>query len=364
MTGTEEKLRQAINYYEIIEDAFVLKNDDIYIFTDVLSIHEDVVQILFQIHHELLDDPIVETTVAAGSTLEEAIYCACQKFNDNVLSLYTNAIHQNNGIGYIEGYTQERHLFDVYPSKVSGIGKKEGIDQGFWQDIKEEVRLRLGNKKIYWVKVFASRDNDKAEAEVWINGFEATEISEKILSLAMDWEIIGSMHTEKQYFTFVQREETYEKSCFTKEQIQTFAKKAMQEYEVCKDKQEHIKILNQLIKVCGDDSLAYEIFGFIPEIYCKYAYPNIEFGEKLLVVQKEEKTIEIYQSQVQSFLYIDEIIKKHFENDSITEEALKNVLSFSANAKAIYKTQQQGCCIDHLFVPAMGYFVNEYYQIR
>ena len=348
---------------EIVDDAFVLKDDEIYVFADVISMHEDVVQILFQIHHELLDAPIMETTVALNSTIEQTIFDACQKFNDNVLSVYINAIHKMNQIGSIEGYTQERHYFDVFCSKIYGIGKKEGYDHDFWNLIKEEIKLRLGNKKVYWVKVFASKDGKKAEAEVWINGSEAVELSKIVLAAIMDWEIIGKIHTEKQYFVFIQRDETFEKSCFTKMQIQSITKKAIKQYEMCKDRTDHLKLRNQLMKWCGDDSLAYEIFGFLPELYCKYAYSNVEFGERLLVVQKNENTMEIYQSQIQSFSYVEEVVKKHFAEDDISEQSLKNVMAFSVSAKAINKAKSQDS-IKSLFVPAMGYYVNEYYQMR
>ena len=346
------------------EDAFVLSDEDIYVYADILSIHDNVVQILFQLHHDWLEDTIFEAIAASGSSVHDAILNACKQYYDQVLSLYRKAIRNDEKQYTCEGFTQERHFFDVFASKLGGIGKKEGPDVDYWAMLKEAICLRLGNKKVYWVKVFASKDKENATAEVWINGKEAKELSQKLLAYAINWDTISAIHTEKQCFLFVQQERSYEKSDFTKNEIQEYTRKALQAFETCKGKQEHVKIRSQLIKWCEDDSLAYEIFCFLPLLFCIYAYPYVEFGEKLFLVKKNEKTRELYQSQLQSYAYIEEVVKQHFEEDDIENSCIQNVLAFSANAKAIQKAIEQGDSPADLFVPGIGYFVRDGYQLR
>lgn len=348
----------------IYEDAFVLEDEDIYVYVDILSIHENVVQILFQLHHDWLEDTIFEAVAADGNTLEGAFLNACKQFYEQVLSLYIKAVHKEVQHISVEGFTQERHYFDVYPSKVGGIGKKEGVDDDYWTLLKEDIALRLGNKKVYWVKVFASKDKENATAEVWINGKEAKELSQRLLAYAINWDTLGAIHTEKQFLLFVQDDRSYVKSDFTKAEIQTYSKKAIQLFEKCKDKQDHLKIRSQLMKWCDDDSLAYEIFSFLPELYCKYAYPYVEFGEKLFMVKKNEKTRELYQSQLQSYGYIEEVVRKRFEEEGVDDATIQNVLAYSANAKAIRKAIAQGDDPNELLVPGIGYFVRDEYQLR
>lgn len=162
-------------------------------------------------------------------------------------------------------------------------------------------------------------------------------MSELLLPYAESWDCIGSYHTEKQNFLLIQEERSYEPSDFSREEICQYTKKAIKWYEKCDSKEDHRKLREQLIRLCKDDSLAYEIFSFVPEIYCKYAYPKVEYGTRLFLIQKDQKTRELYQSQLQSFSYIEETVMNHLKKDNVNRSILERVISFSANARAIQK---------------------------
>lgn len=49
--------------------------------------------------------------------------------------------------------------------------------------LKQKLQLRLGNKKAYWIKVFASKTRSKVLCEVRINGREDSELSELLLPM-------------------------------------------------------------------------------------------------------------------------------------------------------------------------------------
>lgn len=65
---------------QILDDAFVLEAEDIYIYADVISVEHNVAQIIFQLHHEWLDDAILESVAASGTCIQEAITLACEDF--------------------------------------------------------------------------------------------------------------------------------------------------------------------------------------------------------------------------------------------------------------------------------------------
>ena len=67
--------------------------------------------------------------------------------------------------------------------------------------------------------------------------------------------------------------------------------------------EEHRKLREQLIRLCKDDSLAYEIFSFVPEIYCKYAYPKVEYGARLFLIQKDQNAGAVSESAAILLLY-------------------------------------------------------------
>lgn len=349
----------------VLDDAFVIEDKDIYVYADVVSVKHNVAQIVFQLHHIWLDDPIIESVAASGDSEEEALDLACENFNDNILSVFLMALLHPSSFEVVEGFTQERHYFNVYRSKVNGIGKREGIMEGdFWDMLKNEVIKRLGNKKAYWIKVFTSKNKQKILCEVRINGEEATELSEKLLAYAQSWDCLGTYHTEKQCILLIQDDKSYEESDFSKEEIMEYTYKAIKLFEKCKDREAYKKIRTQLVKICKDDSLAYEIFSFVPEIYCKIAYKNVEFGDKLFMVQKENGTRELYKSQLQSFAYIEEAVQEHIVEDEVNRITIEHVIAYSPNARAIKKAVDAGDALEELFIPGIGYYVRNDYIMR
>ena len=359
-----EQLEHMCEEGQILDDAFVLEAQDIYIYADVISVEHTVAQIVFQLHHEWLDDAILESVAASGSNAQEAVTLACEDFYRHTLQLYLRAL-QGKAEETVFGFTQLRHYFQVYRNEIHGIGKREGlIEQDFWEMLKQKLQLRLGNKKAYWIKVFASKTRSKVLCEVRINGREDSELSELLLPYAQNWDCIGSYHTEKQNFLLIQEERSYEPSDFTGDNIRQYTRKAIKWYEKCGSKEEHRKLREQLIRLCKDDSLAYEIFSFVPEIYCKYAYPKVEYGSRLFLIQKDQKTRELYQSQLQSFSYIEETVMEHLKRDHVNRSIVENVISFSANARAIQKAMDNGDALDELMIPGIGYYARNDYIMR
>lgn len=349
----------------VIDDAFVIEEKDIYVYLDVVSLEHNVAQVIFQLHHAWLEYPIVESIAASSESEEEALGLACENFYDNIVAVFAMAVNHTTSSEVAEGFTQERHYFHVYRSKVNGLGKREGIMEGdFWDLLKDEIVKRLGNKKAYWVKVFTSKNKNRVLCEVRINGEEAVDLSECLLSYAQSWDCLGTYHTEKQCILLVQDDTSYEESEFTKEEIKEYTYKAIKLFEKCKDHESYKKIRSQLIKICKDDSLAYEIFSFVPEIYCKHAYKSVEFGDKLFMVQKEKGTRELYKSQLQSFQYIEEAVNKHLHENEVNRLVIEQVLHYSANARAISKAVSEGDALDELCIQGIGYYVKNDYILR
>ncbi len=348
---------------QIIGDAFVLEEEDIYVYADVVSAKNNVAQVIFQLHHEWLSEPIIESAAASGATIQEAIALACEDFYQHTLKLYIGALSEN-GVETVCGFTQFRHYFQVYRNEIHGIGKREGIiEKDYWDLLKNQLIYRLGNKKAYWIKIFTSKNRTDVVCEVRVNGIEDIELSETLLPYAKNWDCIGSYHTEKQNILFIQNEDSYEPSDFTREQICLYTKKAIKWYEKNGEKDRR-GIREQLIKLCKDDSLAYEIYSFVPEIYCKYAYPKVEYGNHLYIIQKDKKTRDAYQSQLQSFSYIEETVMEHLKNNQVHRTVIEGVIYHSANARAIKQALAQGDQIDELMIPGIGYYVKNDYIMR
>lgn len=359
-----QQLQHLCGKGRIFDNAFVIEEEDLCIYADVVSTAHNVAQIVFQLHHAWLEDPIMESIAASGSDPIEAVQLACEDFYRNIMCIYQKAFYEE-GEERIVGMTQFRHDFRIYKNQVHGMGKREGImKQDFWEMLKQDLTLRLGNKKVYWIKVFTSKNSSDVVCEVRINGREDHELSKQLLPYAQSWNSIGNYHTEKQNILLVQEESSFLPSDFTREDICQYTRKAIKWFEKCTSKEDYRKIREQLISTCRDDSLAYEIFSFIPEIYCKYVYSQAEYGSRLYLIQKGKKTKELYQSQLQSYSYVEETVMEHLKKENVDKRAIENVLCYSVHARAIQKAVAQGSAIEELIIPGIGYYVENEYNLR
>lgn len=346
-------------------DAFVLEDKDIYVYADVVSLRDNVAQIVYQLHHGWLDEPIMESMAAVGTSLEDAIHQAAASFYENVLSLYIQAVEQPISAQRVRVMTGEPHDYYIYRGHINGVGEREGILEGdFWDMLQEEIPSCLSNQKAHWVKIFTSRNKDNIICEVRINNKEISSLSEKMIRYAENWVCKDDYHTEKQGILLVQDTGSYVEYEYSKDEIIMFTDKAIAMFDACLNREDYLDIRKSIYKMTKDESLTHEIFFLIPELYCMYAYPEVEFGEKLFLVRKNEKTREIQRSQLFSFTYINEAVERHFRMEKPTEDILERVLQFSANARAIEKAVGEGCAMEELLIPGMGILIPKDYKLR
>lgn len=360
-----EALRSLYSEGIILNDAFVLEADDIYIYVDLISIENNVAQIAFQVHHEWLDDAIIESVVASGSDVNDAIDNACMSFSKHVLDLIIEGIHHPKSCDVVEGVTQERHYFYIYRSEVFGIGKREGIvNKDFWDMIHTSLIDRLGNRKTYWIKIFTSKEKNKVVCEARINHIKDTEITKTLVSYAENWDCLSDYYTEKQCFLLVQDDMSYVNFNHSVEEIADLTMKAIKQFEHCDSKEYIQRLKKQLEHQCHDVSLVYEIVGLIPEILSKLWYPDVEFGDYIYLIKKGKTTRELFQSQLHSYAIIEQTLIAYLEDETTKKEAVQHILRYSAIAKAINEAVLDGEAMNSLYIAGIGYIVPENYQFQ
>lgn len=349
----------------IVADSLVLEEVGITIYADIIKIDTQVVQIVFQLHHEWVEDALFESVAGTGINRKDSVNNACSNFYVNVLSVFLHALEHKEFDTTLVNTIFQEHQFYVYKSEINGVGKREGIiKEDFWSMLEAQIAKRLGVQKIYWVKVFIAKSNHNIVGEVRINGSLSKELTDIMCDYASNWDCLGNYHSQKQCFLLVQDDRTCEKSDFTNQEIRECTKKAIKLFEKCKTKEDYKKMQQKLTRICKDDSLAMEMIGFIPELYCCKLFPKVGFGEELYLIQKDKPTLTLYQTQVQSFAIIESVVNKHFKDTTQQEEAIRNVVTFSANYRAIQQALEEGDLPESLFILGIGYYVLAEYTLR
>ena len=91
---------------------------------------------------------------------------------------------------------------------------------------------------------------------------------------------------------------------------------------------------------------------------------GVDFGEILFLIQKDHKTRELYQSQLQSFPIVERCVEHHLQKEILDDQKIKKVMEFSVNAKAIQKALENGEVQQGLQVSGIGYVGKSDYILR
>ena len=115
------------------------------------------------------------------------------------------------------------------------------------ESAKNDLSLRLGNRKVYAVKVFASKQKREVECEVMFNGKESREMSRKLLSITGEG-LYRDVCTERQWIFLMQDEDTYIESDIDNQTISKLTYETIALLEDCDNKEEYQKIRQKTFK--------------------------------------------------------------------------------------------------------------------
>lgn len=348
-------LKRAISSSRILDNVVYVYKYKLTIEPQIVKIDDKglakIIDLSFSIKHELFNEPFVETTTGIGETVEEAFQQSINNFLMGPLYSITNCINDKYDESFETNFFGKKKNWKLFKNSIQGIQEKEEKQNiHIWSVIKEKIKERLGNKRIYWVKVYIARfSNDEINSECHINGMYNSEISEYISECAEILEINEGICMLKQYFVIKQDIETYNKYEFSEEAVKGFTKKVIKALGNCNSKGKYEKAAGDIYKITKNKNLAYEIRKFVPEILCELVFSNINYVDKVTIVKENEtESIKCYKNQFTNYYWIYNEVARDYYNHKIAEEEIKTILLLSSSYEIINKTLDDGIKIQDL----------------
>lgn len=361
-------INRAIEDSEIQGENVFLPKYDLIIEPYVRNINENgnakMVELLFVIKHKFFDEPFIESNAGIGINIEEAINQSVANFLLGALSGIRNCIDNEHSGNFETDFFEQRKSWSLTESSIQGIGEKEKEEHPhFWSMIGEKIKIRLGNKKMYWVKVYAAKlSNGELSCECSINGVLNNEITKDIKEYAKTWTVKTDLCSLKQFFIIKQDDETYNEYPFAENQVKEFTNKAIKILAGCNSKEKYENLDNDIFKITGNTNLAYEIRSFIPEILCELVFSDASYTDKFVIVKEnEEEKTECYKNQFTSYNWIRDIVTNNYHNSNLSEEEVKTIVCLSASYNALNNAIKQGAKIEDLKNVGVGLRVIEGY---
>jgi hypothetical protein len=340
-------LKNVMNLKEIGKNKVLISKYDLTIKFDIVRVKEYekliMAEVEFIIDHEFFGESLIEITAGVEEHIDEAIKQCVNNFYSSVLSVVIKALDNEYAEEFKSEFFGEKKNYKLTKGKTTNIGEREDNEEfDFWNLISEKTIDRLGNKKTYFIKVYASKiKSGDFSCECKINGIVDEDITNEIEDCVKNWKVKTNFYSLKQYFVITQEDSTYKKYPYNKEEIIGFSNKAMRILAECDRKEKFDNIDNEINKVTRNENVAYEIRSFIPEIICQLVFSDVHYSNNILLL-RDDKQIKGYKGQFTIYYWIFESVVKAFNEKRLSEQELKTIIALSASYRVIAEALTSG----------------------
>lgn len=355
-----EILKNKIEYSEVRNENLYIKDIDLTIEAHVSQINQNTIQVIFVFKNKIFDEDIFECVSGSGDNLNSAIENAVDNLLLTTLSGVINALKDKDGVSIKAKYYNKVNEFTLYKSSLTTHVNKKTTD--YWEIIKEEVIKRLGNKKVYYLKLYVSKKENSINCECRINGKVNLDISEKIIKYITNCNVEQSVYFEKQSFILIQSNKTYIPYSFNKMDINHIIMRALDLYKKCDSEEKYNNLYTEIFNSCTDNSLTTELFCFIPEIFCEFMFSKVKYSDEIIFLRGNEK-IQLFKEQITSYNFIYDIIGRIFKSGDFQDDEIMNIALKSSLFNVINKALNSGNKIENLNMIPVTFYVDENYKV-
>lgn len=348
-----ETLKNVIEGSEVVNGDLLVSKYDLIIKSHVMKTQEYgeliMVELIFVMNHESFGESFVESLAGVGKTIEEALNQGILNFSNGVLNGIINSFNGKINEEFETSFFKLRKKWTLTRSCIQYTGKRlDNENEDFWDIIGEEIKARLGNKKLYLIKVYASKlKNGEARCECIINGILNKEISMIIEEYTKKWNVESKFSSIKEFFVIKQSDDTYIEYPHTKEEIIEFTNRAVKIIAECNTQEKYEKLDKDISCFTENIDVAYEIRSFIPEIFCELLFDEVGYSDRIILVRNNEK-IDGYKGQFSNYYWVYEAVINIYKSHRLTEAELKTIVSLSASYNAISEAIKNGSKISDL----------------
>lgn len=288
---------------------------------------------------------LYECSAGMGSDTKQALGMACNSF---LFSFMDGIAQMESGQGGEELETEfvgKTHRWRVYLSNIVGMGNCPRADNAriYWDALKEEVVKRLGNQKLCFVKVYASKSGENITAECRVDDVKSDALSGLVADMVKGWEA-GYFASHKAFFFIRQEEETLQPYPYLGqagwESLKEKVKTAALMFHASEDQQQYDSLPGRLKQALGDAVLAAECYSFLPEICAENAFDKITYAETVSIMPRGGEAVTCYKSQLSDYWPLHDALFSLFEEGAFGEAA-NDIYREYVGSSAIYNVVSQ-----------------------
>ena len=176
----------------------------------VNQLNEYSVVIEYSMYSKKLDKHFREVSTGMGQDVRTAVVMSTVSFLFSFMEGLGHVYRKINPIKINTDFEGNKHVWNVYLSNITGMGhiKNDKTSTNFyWNLLEDEIKKRLDNQKMVYVKVYVAKYPGEVIGEVRFDDEPIPELGKIVEKLAEKWET-NDFVTQKQFFFIEQIPET------------------------------------------------------------------------------------------------------------------------------------------------------------
>ncbi len=362
------------NHFEV-EDK--VEEDHIYIpawkvsiYPEISDLQKDAVAVTFNIECPDWDRDIVEVSAAKGQNPAAALAVACSSFMMSLMNAVSNLGQKKSSLELDTTFAGENHHWKVYRGNLltGGDAQKHNEFNTYWDALKDELVKRIGNQKMVYVKIYASRNGDNIKADCRINNIRINSLSNIVGRIAEGWDCPG-YGVQRQFFIFCQDDATFRSYPHSMEDLDDYTREVMKLFHEVKSAVDADVLYQKVVDLCGGDkTLAKELMIYIPMTAAENAFSQLLYPETVTFdYQEKGEKVTVYRSQLAAFHPIQTAVMWALQYRVFgeeTEAVYQTLIAASPLAQFLNKGVQAGQQIKPGMGVGMNINVEPDFQIR
>jgi len=308
----------------------------------VNQLNKHSIGIEYSMYSKKLDKYFREVSTGMGQDVKTAIGMSTTSFLFSFMEGLYHVYKKVNPIKMNTNFGGNKHDWNVYLSNITGMGNYENEKTTptiYWELIKDEIKKRLGNQKMVYVKVYAAKYPGNVIGEVRFDDKAIPELSEMVEKFAEKWKT-NEYVTQKQFFFIEQTPETVIPNCYDGgeglELMRSKVVKYLKIFQSATTQEQYDKLLENAEKQLGDKILASECYSFLPEIVAKRALEErFEFPDHVIIKSANESLETVYISQLSDYEKLEYCLFDIFNEGDLGDE-IDNIWNKFINRSATF----------------------------
>ena len=340
---------------------------------EIEQLDDRVAVINFHLFCPEWDEPLFECCAACAKDSDTAIGMAMGSFLFCFMQGIA-AMQQDDDPEKLESsFAGNAHRWKVYKSNNVGMGESTG-EARFWDMLKEHIVKRLGNQKMCYVKVFASKaigKNDvQVTGEVRVNDLPSPELSKMVEHAASEWNV-EQFSSQKQFFFLKQAPETTiadrHSNAEERSALADKVRDALELYDRCETEDQHNAMYGILAQKLNEVTLAEELLSFLPEIAAENAFPQMTFSEQIKISVGGAEPIECYKSQLADYYPIHKTLFALFRSGVFgdrTDIIYRKLIGNSSIYNCVRQLEEKGSSLENCKLTSLLFNTSKDFEIR